>query len=772
MNIVVTKAIAAGMLTSSPFTLAYDDTSPTLRGSSTHQSSTPKKLVDPLLETYRREKDTLIHRYHKDQSSIDVDVVDNNDWLQQCAETFKEHLPDFNDGHGRVMYSNFRLIAEPAGLCADHLSCAFHKCHGSVGGGTYDYSSMACLLNQTDLSSASYEDVAETCNFPPSELPKSITFPKTAADAVGAIKYAIENGLQVSIKSTGHSYTGASTKAGSLMMNMRDYTKYASGDGSIVECDSSEDEKVGDPCTLARARGKDAYIRVGGGQPWSDVYNAVSSSKEKGDLSKAYGVGGGAAGSVGSAGGWLSGGGLSTGYERSEGLGVDQILELELVLPDGSHVKIFPSAWNIVEGYLYPQTSKVSALCNANVVSDESQWDWQPCNNISVAPEDLWMAMRGGGGGTYAVTLSVTYQLFEQHTLRSYTGGGAALYGIAHSGDEKAKAALAEMTSKFTADKSGAMWDEARQTYTLFLVDLLFAPEKIGISDEISIHCGSPALGYQATSAALFVCVGEESFWPEISSAWNKTVYETVFAEKDQELAKLFSEHFFIDLESYGLGPFDSWGDYMKSTGQLLYGASYKDIFPLGVVPDAPLPAPVPDKTMGTYCSVNLPLGLLKSDDESERELVFKILDVAGGEHTTGGMVAKASDGMTAVSPSERISGQSSIGFQPVIDHYEDDVLGDFLSAVYKYAGESEEGSDGAFPGFYEYNHICSDAKTPSKADWTKDCSSEDGDECFSIQESVWGETLYAKLQQIKSAVDPDGRFDCYPCVKPASNDL
>ena len=213
MNIVVTKAIAAGMLTSSPFTLAYDDTSPTLRGSSTHQSSTPKKLVDPLLETYRREKDTLIHRYHKDQSSIDVDVVDNNDWLQQCAETFKEHLPDFNDGHGRVMYSNFRLIAEPAGLCADHLSCAFHKCHGSVGGGTYDYSSMACLLNQTDLSSASYEDVAETCNFPPSELPKSITFPKTAADAVGAIKYAIENGLQVSIKSTGHSYTGGNTSS-------------------------------------------------------------------------------------------------------------------------------------------------------------------------------------------------------------------------------------------------------------------------------------------------------------------------------------------------------------------------------------------------------------------------------------------------------------------------------------------------------------------------------------------------------------------------------
>lgn len=302
-------------------------------------------------------------------------------------------------------------------------------------------------------------------------------------------------------------------------------------------------------------------------------------------------------------------------------------------------------------------------------------------------------------------------------------------------------------------------------------MDLLSAPEKIGISDEISIHCGSPALSYQTTAIAFFLCAGEESFWPEISAAWNKTVYGTDFAEKDQELANLVSDHFFTDLESHGYGPFDSWGDYQKTMSQNFLGASYKDIYPIDVVPDSPLPAPVPDKVMGTYCSVNLPLGLLKSDDESERELVFKILDVAGGEHTTGGMVAKASDGMTAVSPSERISGQSSISFQPIINHYEDDVLSDFLSAVYKYAGESED-SDGAFPGFYEYNHICSDAKTPSKADWTKDCSSEDGDECFSTQESVWGETLYAKLQHIKSAVDPDGLFDCYPCVKPASSNL
>ena len=74
---------------------------------------------------------------------------------------------------------------------------------------------------------------------------------------------------------------------------------------------------------------------------------------------------------------------------------------------------------------------------------------------------------------------------------------------------------------------------------------------------------------------------------------------------------------------------------------------------------------------------------------------------------------------MTAVSPTERISGQSSVILEPAIEIYGDGILSDFLAAVYKYAADA----DGAFPGFYEYNHICSDAKTTSKADWTKFCS-------------------------------------------------
>ena len=189
-----------------------------------------------------------------------------------------------------------------------------------------------------------------------------------------------------------------------------------------------------------------------------------------------------------------------------------------------------------------------------------------------------------------------------------------------------------------------------------------------------------------------------------------------------------------------------------------------KDAYPADVVPDIPLPmsSGLVDKQIGSHCSINLPLALLQTDDEAEREMLYKILSTVGGEHTTGGNVAQLSDGMDAVPFTERNSGQSSISFQAAIDLHGESLLTDYLTAVYKYS----EGEIDGFPGFYEYNHICPDASTPSKADWTKSCDPEK-EECFTIQETVWGSELYRKLQDIKSNIDPTNMFDCYPCVKP-----
>ena len=76
----------------------------------------------------------------------------------------------------------------------------------------------------------------------------------------------------------------------------------SSGNNNVIVIDSSDDDVLGDACTLATAREKDAYIRVGGGQTWSEVYNAVNVSNAVGNLSKMYGIVGGGSGSVGAAG--------------------------------------------------------------------------------------------------------------------------------------------------------------------------------------------------------------------------------------------------------------------------------------------------------------------------------------------------------------------------------------------------------------------------------------------------------------------------------------
>mmetsp|Transcript_22898 Transcript_22898/g.33939 ORF Transcript_22898/g.33939 Transcript_22898/m.33939 type:complete len:85 (-) Transcript_22898:28-282(-) len=76
------------------------------------------------------------------------------------------------------------------------------------------------------------------------------------------------------------------------------------------------------------------------------------------------------------------------------------------------------------------------------------------------------------------------------------------------------------------------------------------------------------------------------------------------------------------------------------------------------------------------------------------------------------------------------------------------------------------------FPGISQFNHICKNMATVLKSDPTTFCPSsltatEKEAQCHSVQETIWGVDLYARLQGIKAAVDPDNLFDCYGCVKP-----
>ena len=86
---------------------------------------------------------------------------------------------------------------------------------------------------------------------------------------------------------------------------------------------------------------------------------------------------------------------------RQHGFGADQILQVEMVLADGSHVLFGPSEWNEVEGKV-PQTTAVKGVCKIDN-------EWTECP-MEIPFADIWFAVRGGGGG-WGVVLSFYLQL-------------------------------------------------------------------------------------------------------------------------------------------------------------------------------------------------------------------------------------------------------------------------------------------------------------------------------------------------------------------------
>ena len=73
-------------------------------------------------------------------------------------------------------------------------------------------------------------------------------------------------------------YSGASTSARSVQLNLREYPKYSKT--TIVECTGINNSNIVTKdnqaaCKLAVARGKQAVVRVGGGEIFNDVVTSV-----------------------------------------------------------------------------------------------------------------------------------------------------------------------------------------------------------------------------------------------------------------------------------------------------------------------------------------------------------------------------------------------------------------------------------------------------------------------------------------------------------------
>jgi FAD/FMN-containing dehydrogenase len=164
-------------------------------------------------------------------------------------------------------------------------------------------------------------------------------------DIVAAVNFAREGKVTLVVKGTGHDYLGRSNAQDSLLVWTHRMRTVTSHDAFKIAGGPS-----GDPGVPA--------ISVGAGARWLEAYVAATAAGR-------YVQGGGCT-SVGAAGGFIQGGGFGS-FSKRYGTGAAGVLEMEVVTADG-----------------------------LVIVANEAQ------------NQDLFWALRGGGGGTFGIVTRVT----------------------------------------------------------------------------------------------------------------------------------------------------------------------------------------------------------------------------------------------------------------------------------------------------------------------------------------------------------------------------
>ncbi len=177
-----------------------------------------------------------------------------------------------------------------------------------------------------------------------------------AADVAAAVNFAREHRLRLVIKGTGHDYLGRSSAPDSLLVWTHEMRRITMHETFVGRgCDGQE----GAPAVTVEA-----------GTRWLEAYKEVTVKGGR------YVQGGGCT-SVGAAGGFPQGGGFGS-WSKKYGTAAGNIVEAEVVTADGKLV-----------------------VANA-------------CQN-----QDLFWALRGGGGGTFGVVTRLT---MRTHALPSHFG--------------------------------------------------------------------------------------------------------------------------------------------------------------------------------------------------------------------------------------------------------------------------------------------------------------------------------------------------------------
>jgi len=641
-----------------------------------------------------------------------------SDFATECHPTFVDGpYPD---------RTNHDLIDQPSGLCVSQLFCAYERCwpRPDAHGSNSTQATRDADEGYGGLFAASFDDLSpevkgwlsDPAN-PSLNLPSKVLFPNVASDVVAAIEFAKENGLEVSVKNSGHSFTGASTKKGTLHLNMNRFVRYASS--GIVNCDAAglaEHQQ----CKLAVARNKPGFVRVGGGENWDRVYRAVDAvNAEEGNK---YHAVGGAAGTV-SPMGWTFQGGLAgTQGGRKYGLGVDQVIQIEMVLPNGQHVRFAPVEWEdaSADGFIVPKTTSVVGECRSNPREvDESLWEWSDCpEDANVDFDDLWYAVNGGGGGTWGVVTSIYLQLHDYLPPRLFGIDGATEIAPIDLGVSKCAPEVRAAMGIF---------------FESFRLRWVLAPGTLNVTQDLSDACGMADAGM-----SVLVCYGDEAYetlvdtWESFANDYyDPSVYNNVSLD-DALACPGTLEGTWSDTMKYPSGPYE------------------------GQVGDMPLPT-IPSESSNGVVNVLYPKSYI---DENFEALMSnpEFLYFGGNRYLAfGSGTVSASDQANSLSAAHR-----SAAFKALVP------------AEYFYNSEFANMFDmsdaDSFPSFQGANHVGNNYMGPLREDWTKACPTdltqkERAERCVSIQETLWGTETLARLERIKNIIDPNYMFDCEGCV-------
>jgi len=660
------------------------------------------------------------------------------EWKEQCVNIFQ----DVAETPG-VGVSNYQLLNQSSGLCLDHVSCAYEKCMWPKASDSWPM--FTAGANPTVISPDMALDDSDM-EQGKILLPAMVLQPKSAADIVRAVEFCKENNIGITVKVAGHSYFGASTAKNTLLIKMNpNYSKYAIG-GSLTECDNLEIGNATIPtatetaCAVAASRNKVAVLRVGGGELFDEAYRSVSFDWNQANPDRKYHLVGGGAGTVSAAGGWMASGGLSgTTGMRMYGIGIDQVVALEMVLPTGQHVRFAPTEWTEVEVDGYPQTTSVTGHCNAAPYElDERLWEWTECED-DIDFNELWFAVRGGGGGTYGIVVSLHYQLHE------YPG---PLNGVLSYVDPEALT-----TPREEVPPEGLFLLHAK--YAEFLLSYLWQPEALNVSQADSRACNSAmSITFNPFCGGLLYCYG--SAGATFVQAWKDFITEPAMLQAFEEagipddwlgaLTNLMNNETFYD----------------SFAAQVLEAGAADEGIPEGRLADGPKAALVPMlggfPNLADSTHTHFPLDAILADIPGMAQLLASDLlstDSCGIIYAMGGMVPNADDGLNSLSATRR-----QAAFLMAVGSAE------FRDTYFGLSYGGLDPSTDNFPGSSCHNHALVHEMGPVKTNWSQSCpldwpQAEREEKCISQNEAAWGTVNLERLNAFKAAIDPDSLFIC-----------